>query len=219
LEAREREEGREEREASVSSGRPHPCLPPVTHHAPLSPTPSLISYLLPRSHLFFSPHPFLLGSFIDLSLAPRRPFQLRRSHLGHLLRFPSSNRPKFSSNSSCFWPLSSNQSKNKRLGNKCPWLAPIPGLRFGRIRPNFIVFCSLAALFLSPSCRKVGSIASPARLLRSGGERKRHKRDKRRALDAVLVVAATATPLLVASPALYPHGAAAAAARYSAGAR
>jgi len=203
----------------VSSGRPHPCLPPVTHHAPLSPTPSLISYLLPRSHLFFSPHPFLLGSFIDLSLAPRRPFQLRRSHLGHLLRFPSSNRPKFSSNSSCFWPLSSNQSKNKRLGNKCPWLAPIPGLRFGRIRPNFIVFCSLAALFLSPSCRKVGSIASPARLLRSGGERKRHKRDKRRALDAVLVVAATATPLLVASPALYPHGAAAAAARYSAGAR
>jgi hypothetical protein len=42
----------------------------------------------------------------------------------------------------------------------------------------------------------VGSIASPARLLRSGGERKRHKRDKRRVLDAVLVVAATATPLL-----------------------
>ena len=197
-----------------------PPLPSPGHspRSPLSPTPSLISFQDPN---FFLPHPFLLGSFLDLSLALRRPFQLRRSE--HLLWFPSSERPKFSSNWSCFWPLSSNQSKNKRLGNKCPWLPPIPGLRFGRIRPNFIVFCSLAALFLSPSCRKVGSIASPARLLRSGGERKRHKRDKRRALDAVLVVAAPATPLLVASPAVCPHGAAAgspeSAARSSAGAR
>jgi len=153
---REREEGREGREASVSSGRPHPCLPPVTHHAPPShqlPLLSPISFQDPT--FFFPPHPFLLGSFIDLSLAPRRPFQLRRSHLGHLLRFPSSNRPKFSSNSSCFWPLSSNQSKNKRLGNKCPWLPPIPGLRFGRIRPNFIVFplsrCAFPFSFLSQS--------------------------------------------------------------------
>jgi len=217
----ERERGGEGGEGGIGELGKAPPLP-SPGHSPRSPLTNSLSYLLSPSKIppfFFSPHPFLLGSFIDLSLAPRRPFQLRRSHLGHLLRFPSSNRPKFSSNSSCFWPLSSNQSKNKRLGNKCPWLAPIPGLRFGRIRPNFIVFCSLAALFLSPSCRKVGSIASPARLLRSGGERKRHKRDKRRALDAVLVVAATATPLLVASPALYPHGAAAAEARYSAGAR
>ena len=151
LEAREREEGREEREASVSSGRPHPCLPPVTHHAP----PSHQLPLLSPSKIptFFLPHPFLLGSFLDLSLAPRRPFQLRRSE--HLLWFPSSERPKFSSNWSCFWPLSSNQSKNKRLGNKCPWLPPIPGLRFGRIRPNFIVFplsrCAFPFSFLSQS--------------------------------------------------------------------
>jgi len=148
----ERERGGEGGEGGIGELGKAPPLPSPGHspRSPLSPTPSLISFQDPN---FFLPHPFLLGSFLDLSLAPRRPFQLRRSE--HLLWFPSSERPKFSSNWSCFWPLSSNQSKNKRLGNKCPWLPPIPGLRFGRIRPNFIVFplsrCAFPFSFLSQS--------------------------------------------------------------------
>lgn len=167
-------------------------------------------------------HPFLLGSFLDLSLAPIHPFPAPEiPSRAPPAVFQAQRRP-IQLEFELFLAAELESIQEQAARQQVSLAPPIPGLRFGRIRPNFIVFCSPAALFFSPSCRKVGSIASPARLfLRSGGERKRHKRDKRRVLDAVLVVAATATPLLVAPPAVYPLGAAgapAAAARFSAGA-
>lgn len=106
------------------------------------------------------------------------------------------------------------------------FVPPIPGLRFDRIRPNFIV--SVCFLTFSRCAFPFSSLSQSGfhRVTRTAppiGRRK--KAHKRRALDAVLVVA-TATPLLLASLAVvYPYtdgaaaGAPAAAARSPASAR